>query len=97
MTKFVQFAWGPASTPAAGADALSPLQGSCRVGNARPARGPRPLFTIPFVLEDDPEDDFDDDDEFGEDEEGEDEEDEENDDEDPETETWQVSLAIRFR
>ena len=54
------------------------------------SRGPQALFTICFVLDDDPDDDLDDD-EFGDDEEGEDEEDEENDDEDPDTETWQVS------
>jgi len=100
----VHFAWGPTPTLAAGAHSLSPPQGGCHVGSAgasRPStssgrgepfepRGPQALFTIGFVLDDDPDDDLDDD-EFGDDEEGEDEEDEENDDEDPDTETWQVS------
>ena len=103
-TLFVHFAWGPTPTLAAGAPSLSPPQGGCHVGSAgasRPStssgrgepfepRGPQALFTIGFVLDDDPDDDLDDD-EFGDDEEGEDEEDEENDDEDPDTETWQVS------
>ena len=70
-TFFSHFACALTSTPAAGAEPLSP-------------------FTIPFLLQDDPDDDLDDDDEFGDDEEGEDE-DGEDDDEDPDTETWQVS------
>jgi hypothetical protein len=67
-----------------------PLARAAALEDSLSSRGPQALFTIRFVLDDDPDDD-DLDDEFGDDEEGEDEEDDENDDEDPDTETWQVS------
>jgi hypothetical protein len=56
-------------------------------------------FVVPILasllrVDDDIDDDVDDDDEFGDDDEDPDEEDE---DGDEETETWQVSSAIRFR
>jgi hypothetical protein len=77
---------------AAAADTLSPPQRGCRPGLSL---GLQALFTIRFVLDDEPDDDPDDD-EFGDDDEDgegeeEEDEDEENDDEDPDTETWQVS------
>ena len=82
MTNILYFAWGPTPALAAGADSLSP---------PFEPRAQQAPITIPFVLDDDPDEDLDDDDEFGDDEEGEDEEDGEDDDEDPDTETWQVS------
>jgi hypothetical protein len=94
---FFDFAWGPTPTLAAGAFDFAWARppalaaGADSLSPPFEPREPQAPITIPFDLDDDPDDDLDDD-EFGDDEEeGEDEEDGEDDDEDPDTETWQVS------